>query len=62
MRDHAGHTMATLDYPGFHTTYRAVTQSCAARAPGTAVADLAEEKRASSELWNAIRTAQPIRR
>ena len=62
MRDHAGHTMATLDYPGFHTTYRAVTQSCAARAPGSAVADLAEEKRASSELWNAIRTAQPIRR
>ena len=62
MRDHAGHTIATLDYPGFHTTYRAVTQSCAARAPGATAADLAGEKQASSELWNAIRTAQPIRR
>ncbi len=62
MRDHSRHTIATLDYPGFHTTYRAVTQSCAARAPGTAVADLADEKLASSELWNAIRTEQPSRR
>ena len=62
MRDHSRHTIATLDYPGFHTTYRAVTQLCAARAPGATVADLADEKRASSELWNAIRTAQPTRR
>jgi hypothetical protein len=53
------HMVAMFDYPGFHTTYRSVTQSCAARAPGSTAADLAAERQAAGELWQAIRTARP---
>lgn len=59
MADHASHQIAMFDYPGFHTTYRAVTQSCAVRTPGFGPDDLAPERRASTELWEAVRGAQP---
>jgi hypothetical protein len=60
MTDHAQHSLATFDYPGFHTVYRAVTQLCPRRAPGSTVAERAPERLAAGELWQAIRTAKPV--
>ena len=55
MADHARHSLATFDYPGFHTVYRTVTQLCPRRAPGSTVAERAPERLAAAELWQAIR-------
>lgn len=62
MPDHElHHTTAILDFPGFHTSYRSVTQLCPERAPGFAASDLTQERDVAGQLWQAIRAAKYLK-
>lgn len=54
------HLSTVFDYPDFHIAYQSVTQSCVAQTPGYSANDLGLEATAARELWEAVKTAQPL--
>jgi hypothetical protein len=54
------HGSTAFDYPGFHIVYQTTGQSCVASIEGYSPDELAKESIAARQLWDAVRTAQPL--
>ena len=59
--DHA-HGSTTFDYPGFHISCQTVQQSCVARSPGYATAELTKETPASARALSRVVASSHVQR